>query len=342
MHKGIIAYVVVIAVLIIAWWVFASFANPLSPHGTTTIENGSAAQQGGGYDCVGAYLATQKANAVVAETCTWGGGSIGLWVASGNNAYAGVSIKAEGKDGKLYVNKTFSNPCLSQYDVYQLPKQNYTVTLTTGPLLGLQSGRACSSAIVQLSTPSQNSSSPNTNIVNGNFSTGTYYGWVTDGLAWGVVPLNVTKANAQGCYPEAQKWSGYSGNFFASTYQCGYGSHALGNLTSLPFMTSMSFLNFQVLGSGGAASYIEILYNNTVYIRARFSTVNMTNTRQGLFTFYNATLPLYSARNKLIQVRVVANETVPTDFLAVGNFRLGSRPIQTKSGILVNITLSSG
>lgn len=339
MNKGIIAYVAVIAALVIGWWVFAGFANPLGQRATTTAAGGSNVSTGGGYSCMGAYLATQRANSVVSETCSWGGGGVGLWVASGQASYAEAAIT--GSDGVRYANATFSNPCLSQYNVYQLPAQNYTVTLSTGPVVPGPVSGSCPTSIAELSSPSQNSSNPNTNMVNGDFSTGTYYGWAASGKAWGSAPINLTRANEVGCYPQAAEWSGYAGNFFASTYQCAYGSQAYGNLTSMPFMTGKSFLNFQVLGSGGAASYLEILYDGSVYIRARFSTANMSNTRTGAFTFTNATLPLYSARNKLIQVRIVANETDPGDFLAVGNFRLGSSPIQTRSGVLVNITLAS-
>ncbi len=338
MHKGIIAYAAVFVILVVAWWLLAGFKVPFGAHTSTTTIAGTNTVQPAGYPCVGAYLTTQTGNSTVNETCSWVGGNLGVWTASGNLTNASVMVV--GQDGKTYVNATFDNPCVGLYNTYSLPAQNYTVTLSTGLAENSPAAYGCGSAILQLNVPQGNLSAPNTNIVNGNFMTGTYYGWTSSGKAWGAAPLNITKANADGCYPQATQWLGYNGTYFASTYQCGYGSHATGNLTSMPFITSKSFLNFQVLGSGGAASYVEILYNGSIYIRARFSTANMSNTRTGSFVFTNATLPLFSARNRLIQVRIVANETDPKDFLAVGGFWLGSTPVQTRSGVLVNITIA--
>ncbi len=336
MNKGIIAYVAVLLALFILWWLVGGLSTPFQRTTTTTAPANTIYK--GLNNCIGVYLSTVAENAVVSEECKWGGGSIGLWVASGNATRAAVKIT--GQNGKRYVDQSFNNSCLGMYDVYQLPAQNYSIVLTRGGRGSSSIGYACSAAITELGSPQQNSSNVNTNLVNGKFSTGTYYGWLTTGSAWGLAPLSIADANKRGCYPLGSAWSGYSGNYFASTYQCGLGSMPYGNLTSMPFIASKNFLNFQLLGSGGARGYIEILSNDQVYIKARFSTMNLTNNRAKAFTFTNATLPLFAVSGKKVAIRIIANETDPSQFIALGDFYLGDTPVETVPGVLVNLTLS--
>lgn len=341
MHKGIIAWVVIFVVLIALWYFFADFANPFGRGTTTTVVGntvGYTTVPGTVYTCIGEDAEVQGFNSVIRQSCTWGGGPIALWAASGMAGHTNAWVI--GQDGHVYINETFTNPCIAFENVYNLPAQEYSVIVGSGLRNATQGRSACGYMGIEMGSLPDSANATFDRVVNGNFLTGTYYGWTATGPAFGVIPLNLTKANGEGCYPMAAQWRGYNGTYFASTYACGLASNKTGNLTSAAFTADSGFLNFQVLGSGGIFSYIEVLYDNQSYIKDYISTSNMSNTRTGSFTFTNATIPLLTVRGKSVRIKIVVNEQAPQDFLVVGDFRMGATPVPMKSGVLVNVTLS--
>jgi hypothetical protein len=340
MHRGIIAYAAAIIVIVVLWYAYTDFALPFQHKTatTTTMAVNSSIVPPAVYNCTGAYLKTTSSNAAVTDGCSWGGGALGLWAGSGGSVNAIVTVT--GQDKKVYVNNTFTNPCSSFYSIYSLPSQNYTILLQSGTTNRSYQKPGCTDTLAELNAPPTGNATVYSDIINGDFVTGTYYGWDVEGKAFGTAPLNITKANSQGCYPEGASWSGYNGIYFASTYGCGYTSQAEGNLTSFPFITTMPFLNFQIIGSGGERGYIAVTYDNKTYIKAYFSTKNISTELNGAFVFTNATLPLATVIGIPIRIKIVTDETTPIDFLAVGDFKLSGAAAQTRQGILVNVSLA--
>ncbi len=348
--KGLAAFAALIVVVLIVWYLSNGFALPrqLTTTVTTTV-NGTTNQTFNGTttstilyteSCAAFSMFTTAMNSSVKEGCTWTGGPLGLWVASGNSTREHITMV--GADNLTYVNQTASYQCTTFFENFSAPSQRYIVTLTTGPRAN-QTDSSCprAFAIINQTLNPPKSTIYSGSVYNGNFSNGAYTGWNTTGKGFGNAPLNITIANSNGnltCY-EAVPWTNYVGTYFATTYTCGT-SVSPGNLTSSPFYASKSFLNFRIISPGNNFIYVEILSNNTPYIIAHYDTFNISLGSNAQSTFRNASIPLVTVINKPIQIRVVANTQIQENAVSIGDFALSNRPIQDK-GILTNLTFVS-
>ena len=291
---------------------------------TTTI--------GYAYPCNSFELQLTTSNSTSSGNCNVASNSVlGLWVASGNSGSESVMIK--GADNKTYVNQSSSYGCLTLYKNFTAPAQDYTVAFRTGP-----AGGSCGSAIVKLNSTTTLPVAVHKIVYNGDFGSGQYTGWSRDGAGWGDAPLNITAADENGCYLN-RTWSNYNGIFFATTYTCGT-SVAPGNLTSSAFYVNASapFLNFRIISPDNGGIYVEILENGTPEITVHYNTFNISQGIYAVSTFNNASIPLSTLVNKVVQVRVVsATISQQQNFVAVGDFALSDRPVQ-QQGIVTNIT----
>ncbi len=348
--QALAAFMVLILIVLVVWYLSNGFALPrqlTSTITTTVFSTGNHTVNGTTTstilyteNCEAFSLYTTLANSAVSSGCTWTGGPLGLWVGSGNSTYERVSVV--GADNVTYANQTSSYQCPTFFENFTLPAQRYIVTLTTGPLSN-STNPACPRAFAimnQTLSPSKNHVYSGS-VYNGNFSNGAYTGWNTSGKGFLTGPLNLTRANLPGnlsCY-EGVPWTNYKGSYFATTYTCGT-SVAPGNLTSSAFYASESFLNFRIISPQNNFIYVEILYNNTPYIIAHYDTFNITLGANAQSTFRNASIPLVTVIDKPIQIRVVANTQIQENFVAVGDFTLANRPVQDK-GIQANVTFVS-
>ncbi len=201
------------------------------------------------------------------------------------------------------------------------------------------SANATTSAIVQSTiqtTTQQNttlsdclSNSPIVNLYNGNFGTGTYAGWNTTGLGFGSAPANITKYNNNSEYYNSP-WTGYNGNFFATTYLGGF-VISPGNLTSYAFQVTEPYLNFQISSPQSNLLYVEILSNGVPVITKQFDTYGSSGSPSG--NFKNASISLTSLLCKYVSVRVVSGvvytPATKYDVIAVGDFYLAKTPVQS-------------
>jgi len=343
MQKGLIAAIVVVIILAIAAYIETGF-KPIGSYFTTTTKttvpsNSQNSTTSTGTTsvlyvnpCNNFTVLNQVPNSVMTESCLWGGGPLGVWVANGNTTYMHVTIK--GADEITYVNQTFTHGCISFLENFTAPSQVYNITMQNGPY-----GAICGNpySIVKLNTTTVPPSKAYTFIYNGNFSTGTYLGWNVSGLGFGSAPLNITHADAMRCYV-GSPWAGYKGKFFATTYNCGL-TNALGNLTSSLFNTSERYITFKIISPLNAYLYVELLYNSTPYVIAHYDTYSISANATASYTFYNASMPIPTElKNRPIQLRVVAGTISQQTFIAVGDFDLARLPYQTP-GIYSNITV---
>ena len=233
----------------------------------------------------------------------------GLWIASGNSAYQHVTLVSS--TNQVYINVTATYHCPILYDVYNLSRGTYTLSMVTGPVLNItNSSTKCDFSLATLNTsitPSNNT--VYTYVFNGNFVSGTYAGWSVTGNAFGTAPLNFTKADKIGCYPGNAQWTGLNGSYYASTYTCApTGELYIGNLTSEPFLVTEPFLNFQIIGYDSPYTYIAIIYNNTPYVTAEFNTYEISNGNAQYFLLRNASLPLATVYGKIVRIELVGRK----------------------------------
>lgn len=164
---------------------------------------------------------------------------------------------------------------------------------------------------------------------NGNFSTGTYANWTATGPGFGSGPLNLTEANTEGSY-YAAPWSGYDGNFFATSYATGVSLQA-GNLTSQQFEVSELYLNFRIISSQNSLLYVQILKGGVPVITAHYNTyVSPKGVDNPQSTFVNASIPLGTLLCQNVSVKLVAGVTgkssAGSGYIAAGDFYLGKTP----------------
>jgi hypothetical protein len=192
------------------------------------------------------------------------------------------------------------------------------------------------------------SSNINSTIYNGNFSSGTYSGWISTAYGnasapgFGAAPNNITYDNSHGAF-YASQWNNYNGTYFASTFDTGT-SIKPGNLTSMPFKVDEPYLNFKIIAPQNQLIYFELLNStNATLEKIYFDTYNATDNPTPTSTFQNASVDLVPFICKTIRIRVVAGvvgSRINRDqFVAVGDFYLTKLPVSTK-GIVLNESVS--
>ena len=342
MHKGALVYIIVLVIIAVLGYFatngFKQLATTAHPATTTVPQPGQSSSISTTSiipyvsGCDNYTVFESAANTTTAVMFRWDGGRLGVWVASGINSY--VHFNITGSDNITYVNATAKHDiynCTTFYKSINAPAQVYTLTLTTGP-----TGGTCDSySLLKLNTTVTPPVQTYGQVYNGNFSTGDFTGWNATGKGFINGPMNVTYADAHGCYQGAP-WAGYNGTFFATTYNCGL-TNAPGNLTSSPFLVDEPFLNFQIISPADQSIYVEVLSGNTPAITAHYNTYNLTFGATSQYTFRNATISLIRLAGKVVRVRVVAQSIKEQNYIAVGSFRMASRPVITP-GILVNST----
>jgi len=177
-------------------------------------------------------------------------------------------------------------------------------------------------------------------IVNGNFSTGNYFGWTASGPGFGSGPLNLDYANANGGYYSAP-WNSYDGTYVATTYTGGLLFQA-GNLTSKQFTVTELYLNFKIVSPQSSSLYVEILEKEKPVIITYYDTYIAPGITDPQSTFVNASIPLGTMLCKNVSVRLVAGITGTPDmsssYIAAGDFYLSRTPVSTP-GIVFNQTI---
>ncbi len=171
-------------------------------------------------------------------------------------------------------------------------------------------------------------------IFNGNFSTGTYAGWIVTNAGFGTHPLNITFLNKHNDY-YGIPWNNYGNNtFMATTFEEGI-AVAPGNLTSMPFKVTEPYLNFKLISPQNGEIYLEILENGTPKELAYFNTYAGPN--GGPTTFENESIPLQDFLCKNVSVRVVFNiaGTTETNYVAVTGFYLSKTPRTAPNTVLL-------
>ncbi len=342
MHKGFLAWIIVIIVIafigyLITGYNFVLHALPASttipPSATTATTTLSTTTIIYSASCNNFSMFSKTFNKTHSGTCVWKGGQLGVWLGSGNSSYTNFTIV--GADNATYLNQSINYGCIALFSNFSMPAQTYTITMHRG-----LAGGSCSNAysIINLNTtlaPPKNITYKN--IYNGKFASGTYMGWNLTGNGFGSRPINLSYADTHNC-TAGGPWTGYNGTYFASTYNCG-SSNAAGNLTSSQFYASKRFLDFQIISPENNLIYVEIRENGIPMVIAHYNTFNESAFgASGAYTFRNATIPIGTLIGKNLTLRVVADTSTSGEFVAVGNFRLSSLPLQS-NGVAANISI---
>ena len=348
MHKGILAYIIILIAIAVMGYVeirgtnFSLFSFLKSSTTTTTIapnvtQHNYSRSTTIDYvsGCDGFSIYNNTPNYSVASYCSWTGGTLGVWLASGTKNSIHVSIKGLSTN-VTYINSTSSYGCTLFYSNFTGPAQKYLVTITTGNSIVPSK---CANSIVILNTTTRAPYEVYPFIYNGNFSTGTYTGWNVSGIGFGAYPSNISVLNEKGCYPgyPGIPWNNNSVGYAASTLNCNL-VHNYGNLTSYPFKVSKAFINFQVVSTDDPYAYVELLVNGTPYERVYFNTVNISTATPQASKFMNASIPVINLTGKVVQIRVVTQIESFLNYIAVTDFRMSNRP-NLAPGIVVKTTM---
>jgi hypothetical protein len=384
MHYGYLVFIIAVIAIVVVAYIFTGFGfltpiysfkgkttvttisttTPASSVPTTTLNNVSSTAatstisstgttstipfNSTNYICSNLTIMGNNYNTTYSETCNSSGGTLGLWVAAGYSGKEHVIII--GQDGLTYVDQNSTYGCVTYFQNFTGPAQEYQITYTTGP-----GGGSCGTSKIIINT----TSTPPTQqiysgIYNGNFTSGEYTGWNVTGGGFGTAPLNISKADSELCY-SGMPWSNYVGDFFATTYTCGT-DVAPGNITSQFFnvVPSTPFLNFRLISPANNYLYIELLranfrkvgdtqeyINSTPVLVAHYNTYNLTINTTSSSTFANVSIPLTCYTNEVLQLRVVAITEQQGDYIAAGDFNLANMPLQ-QGGVGTNLTFITG
>ncbi len=346
MNKGWIVWIALVAIVAIVAYAYTGFNFHVGPAKTSSTTSTSSSILGGStaptttmtflVNCSNLYISGVAPYSSSNSTCQWGGGMLGVWVMAGS-AY-GAAIRVMGADGITYLQGGFNYNATTFYSNVTLPTQNYTVSLSADS----ESGPG-GTPFIKLNGTTTPPAITYSFIYNANFSNGKYTGWTVTGPGFGTGPLNISSANADGCY-YGGPWSNYGGAYFATTYTCGT-SVSPGNLTSSPFRVSPKtpFLNFLLVSPQDSLIYVEVLRvngaNETPAVVGHFDTYNVSLGPNESSTFANVSIPLTTLTNKVVRIRVVASTVQPQRYLAIGGFSLGSLP-DTDKGISAQINIT--
>lgn len=344
-------FIALIAIMVLLWYFYAHHGNGVLattiptttrvPGSITTIlpttipSNTTTSTLEYVNPCNNLEIENTSIYATVSYHCSWAGGMLGLWGAAGNASTEQILIKGD-KDGKVYANQTIVYTCPTFIQSFYAPgNQTYNFTIITGG-----GGGSCGPSIAKLNTTLAPPNATYYNFIyNGNFQAG-YTGWNVTGTGFGKAPLNITYANngTVSCYL-GRPWSNYNSTFAATTFNCGL-TNAPGTITSQPFkVTTKPYLNFKLVSPNDNYLYLEVLYNNTPYVIAHYNTYNAsTGNGNSASTFANVSMPLVTLIGKVVRVRVVADTLVQHDYIAVSDFQLSSKAMQTP-GVVSNFTI---
>lgn len=342
---GIVILIIIMLVLAIVFGHLFNLINTgkiITTAPTTTIPtsktvNSSKNTTSYAGSCSSIYIYEEyTVNSTRSYRCSWTGGNLGIWVASGTADR--VNIHIVGANNVTYLNQSSSYSCLTFLRDINLSAQNYTISFNT-----YGGGGTCLDPHEKLVINS--TTSPSTDriydfVYNGNFSYDTYAGWtVINTTSFGTRPANIVQYNSEYCFKD-YPWSGLSGNYFATTASC-YHQPRPGELISSYFNASYPYLNFQIVSPTNNSDYIEILYNNTPEIIATYNTYLGENTGS-FYRFQNASIPLNSVRDKIVRLAIISyipgihstlnvSERPLANFTAIGDIHMSYIPWQYKN-----------
>lgn len=341
---GIIILIVIMLVLAIKFGnllnlfntgkIITSISTTTIP-GHTTINSSNTIITYAG-SCSSIYVYEEyTVNSIKSYKCSWTGGNLGIWVASG--AADNINLDIVGANRVTYLNQSSSYSCLTFLREVNLTAQNYTISFNT-----YGGGGTCLDPHEKLVINS--TTTPSTNrtydfVYNGNFSYDTYAGWTVNAIAFGVKPANILEYNSEYCFKD-YPWSGLSGNYFATTASCSHQPRP-GELISSYFNASYPYLNFQIISPTNNSDFIEILYNNTPEIIATYNTY-LGESTNSFYQFQNASIPLNSVRGKMVRLAIISyipgihstlnvSERPLANFTAIGDIHMSYIPWQYKN-----------
>jgi len=333
---GLVAFIVLVTIFIIVLYIETGFnflpkSTTITIHPANTVNgiiiNYTTTMQPL-YPCNNYVLFANSSNTVYTGMCLLTSNSIGVWIASGNSGV--VNLKIIGANNKTYISRNITYSCAAFFKNLTAPQQIYSIILTSGP-----GGGSCGPALVKFNSTVIPPKMVYDFVYNGNFTTGDFTGWNVTGAGFRII--NVTYADNVGCYQGA-RWSNVPGPFFASTYTCGTQASP-GNITSSAFTVTKPFLNFKIISPSNANLYVEILYNNSTAILAKYNTYNITVNSSASSNFRNATIPMTTLAGKAVRIKVVGGLATNTkqSFISVGGFYMSTRP--TQNGNISNLTI---